>query len=60
MALEEQRLKLSILINNPELYKAVFGEEAEEEEIEWITPQTAEEVEDILADYARVQKEAVL
>lgn len=58
--LEEERVKFMILANNPELYKALFlDRESEEENIEWLGPHSAEDVEDILADYARVQRESV-
>jgi hypothetical protein len=46
--LEEARAKITVLAGNPQLYEHLWPKE-EDENIEWITPQSVEEVEDIVS-----------
>lgn len=47
--LERERMKYTILAGNTQLWMHLYGNEAEEEdgEIEWIVPESAEEVEQL-------------
>ena len=59
---EENRMRYTLLASNPELYKKIFRDPVVEEDevgVEWITPESAEDVDFILEDYARVQSESV-
>ena len=58
--LELERMKYTVLAGNIELYKNLFPDkDEEEEEIQWVRPESAEDIEAILRDYARVQQDAV-
>jgi hypothetical protein len=46
--LEEERLKYTILAGQPQIYAKLFPPEQEEENLEWITPKSEEEAEDIV------------
>jgi len=39
-------MKYTIFTANPQMWEVLYGEE-EEEEIEWFTPKSAEDIEDI-------------
>jgi hypothetical protein len=57
--METQRMKYTVLAGNIELYKEIFSDEEDEEDIEWITPKSAEDIEAILRDYQQVQIESI-
>jgi hypothetical protein len=59
MDTEAERMKYTILAGNIELYKEIFSDEEDEENIEWITPKSAEDIEAILQDYQQVQIESI-
>jgi hypothetical protein len=49
--LEENRMRYQIASTNPKLYLDIFGQEDEEvddSEVEWTTPESTEEIEEIL------------
>lgn len=50
VSIERERMKYTILAGNLHLWRELYGEEEEvdEGEIEWVTPQSAEEIEGIL------------
>lgn len=45
--LEEARAKVIVLAGNPQLYEHLWPE-TQDENIQWVTPQSVEEVEDIV------------
>lgn len=47
MMIEEERMKYTMLAGNPHLWQALYGEQ-QEGNIEWIKPETAEDLERII------------
>ena len=50
--IEKERMKYTLLAANPEMYERLYKEEDEDEiddsEVEWLVPESAEEVQDII------------
>ena len=60
-ALERERMKYTLLAGNPQLYDQLYSDEeaeVDESEIEWIVPESVEEVEDILGLLQQTQKQS--
>lgn len=59
--LEKERMKYTLLSGNPDLYDRLYTEPDEEEiddsEVEWMVPESAEEVQDILNFLNQTQTE---
>lgn len=47
---EKERMKYTILAGNPQLWQTLYGadEQEDEKDVEWITPKSAEDVDDML------------
>lgn len=46
---DENQMRYTLAATNPQLYKTVFGQQSVEEEgVVWTTPQTPEEVDELL------------
>jgi len=51
---EENRAKLNTLITNPQMYEKLFGDEADDsDEIKWVTPRSAEDIEQIMSELSQ-------
>lgn len=57
VALEKERMKYTVLAGNVHLWQQLYGEENEisDEEIEWIKPESAEDIEAILSVLSATQ-----
>jgi hypothetical protein len=57
--MEHERMKYTLLASNPQLYDQLYKEEDPEEiddsEVEWMVPESAEEIDDIIATLEQIQ-----
>ena len=57
---EKERMKYTLLAGNPELYERLYKEpedEIDDSEVEWLVPESAEEVQDIINFLQQTQTE---
>ena len=57
--LEKERMKYTLLASNPQLFEQLYKDEEEidDSDVEWMVPESAEEVEDILDFLRQTQKQ---
>lgn len=56
-AVEKDRMRYIVAATNPRLYQLLFEEKEDEEGVVWTTPQTPEEVDELLALISEQQVE---
>lgn len=56
--IEKERMKYTLLASNPELYHQLYEsdeDEIDDSDVEWLVPETVEDVEDILGFLSQTQ-----
>ena len=55
-SIEDERMRYTLLAGQPQLYNILYGEESETAGIEWITPETDEEVKQLMELFQNINK----
>ncbi len=55
---QESNQKMAIFAGNPQLYLDLFGNESQEEDIDWVTPRSPEEIEQIIGELSHIPQQS--